>query len=49
MNEEDRKIYEASIKSKDTEEFLDLWFYRPQACQKVQIRKKAKPTRSVLL
>lgn len=29
MNEEDRKIYEASIKSKDTEEFLDLWFYRP--------------------
>ncbi len=29
MNEKDKKIYEASIKSKDTEEFLDLWFYRP--------------------
>lgn len=29
MNEADKKIYEASMKSKDTEEFLDLWFYRP--------------------
>ena len=29
MKEEDKKIYEASIKSRDTEEFLDLWFYRP--------------------
>ena len=29
MNDKDKKIYEASIKSKDTEEFLDLWFYRP--------------------
>lgn len=29
MNEADRKAYNASIKSQDTEEFLDLWFYRP--------------------
>lgn len=29
MKEEDKRIYEASIKSRDTEEFLDLWFYRP--------------------
>lgn len=29
MTEEDKKIYEASIKSMDTEEFLDMWFYRP--------------------
>ena len=29
MREEDKKIYQASIKSADTEEFLDLWFYRP--------------------
>ena len=29
MKEEDKEIYEASIKSKDTEEFLDMWFYRP--------------------
>lgn len=29
MNEEEKKIYEASIKSRDTEEFLDMWFYRP--------------------
>lgn len=29
MKEEDKKMYEASIKSQDTEEFLDLWFYRP--------------------
>lgn len=29
MKDEDKKIYEASIKSQDTEEFIDLWFYRP--------------------
>ena len=29
MREEERKMYEASIKSADTEEFLDMWFYRP--------------------
>ena len=29
MREEDKRAYEASIKSQDTEEFLDLWFYRP--------------------
>ncbi len=29
MREEDKKLYNASIKSNDTEEFLDLWFYRP--------------------
>ncbi len=29
MNETDRKAYYASIKSLDTEEFIDLWFYRP--------------------
>lgn len=29
MNENDKKAYLASIKSQDTEEFLDLWFYRP--------------------
>lgn len=29
MNEKDKKAYLASIKSQDTEEFLDLWFYRP--------------------
>ena len=29
MNAEDRKLYRASIKSTDTEEFIDLWFYRP--------------------
>lgn len=29
MNETDKKQYLASIKSQDTEEFLDLWFYRP--------------------
>ena len=29
MNAEEKKLYQASIKSMDTEEFLDLWFYRP--------------------
>ena len=29
MKEEDKKMYRASIKSIDTEEFLDMWFYRP--------------------
>ena len=29
MKESDKNIYEASIKSQDTEEFIDLWFYRP--------------------
>ncbi len=29
MNENDKRAYQASIKSQDTEEFLDLWFYRP--------------------
>ena len=29
MREEEKKMYEASIKSHDTEEFLDMWFYRP--------------------
>lgn len=29
MKEADKKAYEASIKSYDTEEFIDLWFYRP--------------------
>ena len=29
MNAEEKKMYQASIKSMDTEEFLDLWFYRP--------------------
>ena len=29
MNETDKKAYNASIKSYDTEEFIDLWFYRP--------------------
>ena len=29
MKEEDKELYRASIKSTDTEEFLDLWFYRP--------------------
>ena len=29
MNAEEKKMYEASIKSIDTEEFLDMWFYRP--------------------
>ena len=29
MNEEEKKIYQASIKSVDTEEFIDMWFYRP--------------------
>lgn len=29
MNETDKKAYAASIKSQDTEEFIDLWFYRP--------------------
>ena len=29
MNAEEKRMYEASIKSTDTEEFLDMWFYRP--------------------
>ena len=29
MNAEEKKMYQASIKSMDTEEFLDMWFYRP--------------------
>lgn len=29
MKEKDKEIYNASIKSIDTEEFLDMWFYRP--------------------
>ena len=29
MKEEDKELYRASIKSTDTEELLDLWFYRP--------------------
>ena len=29
MNSEEEKMYQASIKSTDTEEFLDMWFYRP--------------------
>lgn len=29
MKEEDKELYRASIKSADTEEFLDMWFYRP--------------------
>ena len=29
MNAEEKKMYQASIKSVDTEEFLDMWFYRP--------------------
>ncbi len=29
MKEEDKKLYRMSIKSPDTEEFLDMWFYRP--------------------
>jgi hypothetical protein len=29
MKEEDKELYRASIKSMDTEEFLDMWFYRP--------------------
>lgn len=29
MNAEDKKLYQASIKSLDTEELIDMWFYRP--------------------
>ena len=29
MKEEDKEMYRTSIKSVDTEEFLDMWFYRP--------------------
>ena len=29
MNAEEKKMYQLSIKSMDTEELLDLWFYRP--------------------
>ena len=29
MKEKDKELYRASIKSADTEEFLDMWFYRP--------------------
>ena len=29
MKKEDRELYKTSIKSADTEEFLDMWFYRP--------------------
>ena len=29
MNAEEKKMYQASIKSLDTEEFLDMWLYRP--------------------
>lgn len=29
MNAEERRMYQASIKSIDTEERLDMWFYRP--------------------
>ena len=29
MNAEEKKMYQSSIKSVDTEEFLDMWFYRP--------------------
>ena len=29
MRKEDKELYRASIKSIDTEEFLDMWFYRP--------------------
>ena len=29
MKQEDKELYRASIKSIDTEEFLDMWFYRP--------------------
>ena len=29
MKEEDKELYRASIKSADTEELLDMWFYRP--------------------
>ena len=29
MKEEDKKMYMASIKSLDTEENIDMWFYRP--------------------
>ncbi|MBO7290945.1 MAG: CDP-alcohol phosphatidyltransferase family protein [Bacteroidaceae bacterium] len=29
MREEDKQLYRASLKSVETEEFLDMWFYRP--------------------
>ena len=29
MTEQEKEMYKASIKSYDTEEFLDMWFYRP--------------------
>ena len=29
MREEDKQLYRTSLKSVDTEEFLDMWFYRP--------------------
>ena len=29
MSPEDKKLYQASLKSKDTEEWIDLLFYRP--------------------
>ncbi len=29
MNAEEKRLYQTSIKSVDTEEFLDTWFYRP--------------------
>ena len=29
MNAEEKRMYQASIKSMDTEERLDMWFYRP--------------------
>ena len=29
MKEEDKRLYRASLKSVETEEFLDMWFYRP--------------------
>ena len=29
MNAEEKRMYQASIKSIDTEERLDMWFYRP--------------------
>ena len=29
MKEEDKRLYRASLKSVETEEFLDIWFYRP--------------------
>ena len=40
MNETELKAYNSTIKSYDTEEFLDLWIYRPYGYKCARFVKK---------